>query len=257
MTALEATSPKAHSNQVDNLAWDLTFVPEDAVKDAFAQAEVVIKERIVQQRLAPTPIEPRGVVAEYSTFDDQLTIWMSTQSPHLIRLWVSGALGMPETKVRVISHDVGGGFGSKVSPYPEDYLVAAAAKMLKRPVRWIETRTESLQATTHGRGQIFDLELAAKRDGSLLALKVTQYLDAGAYVVTFGAFQPVACLLAGGPYKWPGGIAARTIGVLTNRVSTHPYRGAGRPETTHNIELLKDRLAQPIGPGPGSVRHRN
>src|SRR5207247_9230011 len=104
---------------------------------------------------------------------------------HFIRLFVSGAMGLPETKVRVISHDVGGAFGSKISPYPEDYLVAAAAKLLKRPVRWIETRTESLQTTTHGRGQVFDIEVAAKRDGSLLALKVTQYLEAGAYVGTW------------------------------------------------------------------------
>ena len=117
-------------------------------------------------------------------------------------------------------------------------------------MRWIETRTESLQTTTHGRGQMFDLELAAKRDGSLLALKVTQYLDAGAYVGTFGAFQACACLLAGGAYKWPGGIAARTIGVLTNRVPTDPYRGAGRPEATHNIERMIDMLAQEIGMDP-------
>src|SRR6202011_6157442 len=118
-------------------------------------------------------IEPRGVIAEYSRYDDQLTIWLGTQNPHFIRLFVSGAMGMPETKVRVISHDVGGGFGSKISPYPADYLVAAAATYFKRAVRWIETRPESLQATTHGRGQIFDVEWAAKKDGTLLALKVT------------------------------------------------------------------------------------
>jgi carbon-monoxide dehydrogenase large subunit len=255
--ALEPNSPKTHTGQVDNLAWDLTYSPEDSVKDAFAQAEVVVKQRILQQRLAPTPIEMRGVLAEYSRFDDQLTLWMGTQNPHFIRLFVAGALGMPETKVRVISHDVGGGFGSKISPYPEDYLVCAAAKLLNRPVRWIETRTESLQATTHGRGQVFDLELAAKRDGSLLALKVTQYLDAGGYVGTFGAFQACACLLAGGAYKWPGGIAARTIGVLTNRVPTDPYRGAGRPEATHNIERMIDRLANEIGMDPAAIRQKN
>jgi aerobic carbon-monoxide dehydrogenase large subunit len=255
--ALEPGSPKAHTTQVDNLAWDFTYAPEDTVKDAFAQAEVVVKERILQQRLAPVPIEPRGVTAEYNAFEDQLTIWMATQNPHFIRLFVSGALGMPETKVRVISHDVGGGFGSKISPYPEDYLVAAAAKLLNRSVRWIETRTENIQTTTHGRGQIFDVELAAKRDGSLLALKVTQYLDAGAYVGTFGAFQPVACLLAGGAYKWPGGIAARTVGVLTNRVPTDPYRGAGRPEATHLVERMIDKLAQEIGMDPVAVRQKN
>jgi carbon-monoxide dehydrogenase large subunit len=257
MTALDASSPKAHSDQIDNLAWDLSYVPEDAVKDAFAQAEVVIKERILQQRLAPSPMETRGVVAEYSTFDDQLTIWIGTQNPHFLRLFVSGALGMPETKVRVISNDVGGGFGSKISPYPEDYLVAAAARMLKRPVRWMETRTESLQTTTHGRGQVFDLELAAKRDGSLLALKVTQYLDTGAYLGLWTAFQACACLLAGGAYKWPGGIAARTVGVLTNKVPTDPYRGAGRPEATHNIERMMDLLALEIGMDPVALRQKN
>jgi aerobic carbon-monoxide dehydrogenase large subunit len=255
--ALEPNSPRAHTTQADNTAWDLAYTAEDTVKDAFAHAEVVVKERILQQRLAPTPIEPRGVIAEYSQFEDQLTIWLATQNPHFIRLFVSGAMGMPETKVRVISHDVGGGFGSKISPYPEDYLVAAAAKLLKRPVRWIETRTESIQTTTHGRGQIFDLELAAKRDGSVLALKVTQYLDAGAYVGTFGAFQAVACLLAGGPYKFPGGIAARTVGVLTNRVPTDPYRGAGRPEATHNIERMMDKLAGEIGMDPVALRKKN
>src|ERR1051326_1112127 len=255
--ALEPGSPKVHTDQPDNMAWDLTYSPEDSVKAAFDEAEVVVKERILQQRLAPVPIEPRGVVAEYDRFDDQLTIWLATQNPHFIRLFVSGSLGMPETKVRVISHDVGGGFGSKISPYPEDYLVPATAKMLNRRVRWIETRTESIQTVTHGRGQIFDIEVAAKRDGSLLAMKVTQYLDAGAYVGTFGAFQPVACLLAGGCYKWPGGIAARTIGVLTNRVPTDPYRGAGRPEATHNVERILDKLAEELGMDPAALREKN
>src|SRR5438132_14084807 len=181
---------------------------------------------------------------------------MWTQNPHCIRLFVSGALGMAETKVRVISHDVGGGFGSKVSPYPEDYLVAAAAKHLKRPVRWIETRTESLQTTTHGRGQVFDLELAAKRDGSLLALKVTQYLDTGAYIGTFGAFQTCACLLAGGAYKWKA-ISSRSIGVLTNKITTDPYRGAGRPEATHVAERMIDLLAGELKMDPVELRRKN
>src|SRR5581483_10022084 len=147
------------------------------------------------------------------------------------------ALGMPESRVRVISPDVGGGFGSKISPYAEDYLVPAAAKITGRPVKWIETRTESIQVTTHGRGQFFDVEVAGKRDGTLLGMKVTQYVDAGAYVGTFGAFQACAVLLAGGAYKWKQ-IARRTIGVLTNKVPTDPYRGAGRPEATHLAERM-------------------
>jgi carbon-monoxide dehydrogenase large subunit len=255
--ALEPNSPKTHTGLPDNVAWDTTYSGEDTVKDAFAQAEVIVKEHILQQRLAPVPIEPRGVIAEYSRYDDQLTIWLATQNPHFIRLFVSGALGLPETKVRVISHDVGGGFGSKISPYPEDYLVAAAAKLLNRTIRWIETRTENIQTTTHGRGQEFDVEVAAKRDGTLLAMKITQYLDCGAYVGTFGAFQAVACLLAGGCYKWPGGIAARTVGVLTNRVPTDPYRGAGRPEATHNVERILDKLADELGMDPVELRVKN
>src|SRR5438477_1955630 len=134
--ALEPNSPKVQTGRVDNLGWDFTYVGEDAVKDAFAQADAVIKERVVQQRLAPTPIETRGVTAEYSQYDDQLTVWMGSQNPHLMRLYLASAMGIPETRLRVISHDVGGAFGSKANPYPEDYLVAATAKMLKRPVRW-------------------------------------------------------------------------------------------------------------------------
>ena len=254
--ALAPNAPKVHSNEIDNLAWDFTYTPESSVADAFAEADVVVKERILQQRLAPTPIEPRGVMAEHDQYSEQLTIWIASQNPHFIRLFVSGALGMPETRVRVISPDVGGGFGSKICPYPEDYLVPAAAKLLQRPVKWTETRTESLQTTTHGRGQIFDAQVAAKRDGTLLAMKVTQYLDAGAYVGTFGAFQPVACLLSGGAYAWKG-IAARTVGVLTNRVPTDPYRGAGRPEATHLVERMVDKVAREIGMDPAEVRRKN
>jgi carbon-monoxide dehydrogenase large subunit len=255
--ALEPDSPKTRTDQVDNCGWDYTYAPEEKVADAFAEAEVVVKERILQQRLIPTAIEPRGVTAEYSRYDDQLTIWMSTQIPYFIRLFVSGALGLPESKVRVISQDVGGAFGSKIAPYAEDYLVAASAKLLGRSVRWIETRTENIQATSHGRGQVFDIEAAAKRDGTLLALKVTQYLDAGSYLGVFSAFQACACLLIGGAYRWPGGIAARSVGILTNRVHTDPYRGAGRPEATHAVERIVDKVAREIGMDPFEIRQKN
>src|SRR5207247_9468514 len=113
------------------------------------------------------------------------------------------------------------------------------------------------QTTTHGRGQIFDVELAAKRDGTFQALKVIQYLDVGTYIGTFGAFQTCACLLSGGAYKWPGGIAARTVGILTNRVPTDPYRGAGRPEATHLIERMVDLLAGELKMDPAEIRRKN
>jgi len=252
--ALDPKSPKAHAGAPDNLGWDLTYIPEDP--SVMKGADVVVKQRILQQRLAPTPMEPRGVLAEYSHPDQSMTIWMSSQNPHFIRLFVGGALGMPETRVRVISPDVGGGFGAKISPYSEDYLVPAAAKLSGRPVKWIETRTESIMTTTHGRGQIFDVEAGAMKDGTLVALKVTQYLDMGAYVGTFGAFQAVACLLSTGAYNWKH-VSARTVGVLTNRVPTDPYRGAGRPEATHLCERMIDLLAGELKMDPAAIRKKN
>src|SRR5215467_13398517 len=251
--ALEADSPRAHEGAPDNLGWDLTFSPD--AEAAFAEADVVVKHRILQQRLAPTPMEARGILAEWRDADQTLTMWLSSQSPHFTRLWVGGAMGIPENRLRVISPDVGGGFGSKICAYPEDYLVPAASRILKRPVKWTETRTENLQNATHGRGQIFDVEIAGNRDGKLLGLKITQYLDAGAYVGTFGSFQACACLLPGA-YEWKQ-VASRTVGILTNKVPTDPYRGAGRPEATHLVERMVDLFAAEIGRDPADVRRKN
>src|SRR5260370_14002552 len=238
--ALDPKSPKAHRGAPDNLGWDLTYIPEDAA--VWKEADVIVKQGIGQQRLAPTPMETRGVLAEYSKPDQTMTIWMSSQNPHFIRLFLAGALGIPETRIRIISPDVGGGFGSKISPYSEDYLVPAASKLSGRPVKWIETRTESIQTTTHGRGQYFDVEAGAKKDGTLVALKVTQYLDMGAYVGTFGAFQAVARLLSTGAYNVQH-VSARTVGILTNKAPTGPYRGAGPPQAPPLRERRIDRTA--------------
>jgi aerobic carbon-monoxide dehydrogenase large subunit len=251
--ALEADSPRVHEGGPDNIGWDMTFSPD--AEAAFATADVVVKHRILQQRLAPTPMEGRGILAEWRPADQTMTMWLSSQSPHFVRLFIGGALGIPENRFRVISPDVGGGFGSKISPYPEDYLVPAASKILGRPVKWIETRTENLQNATHGRGQIFDVEIAGNRDGKLQGLKITQYLDLGAYIGTFGAFQTCACLLPGA-YIWKQ-VASRTVGVLTNRVPTDPYRGAGRPEATHLVERMVDLFAKEIGADPVEVRRKN
>jgi aerobic carbon-monoxide dehydrogenase large subunit len=255
--AMAKDSPKAHEGSADNICWDFTYTPLDVSAEAFKEADVVVKERILQNRLAPVPMEPRGVLAEFEGFDKKLTIWMSSQNPHFIRLFVSGAMGLKESQVRVISPDVGGGFGSKISPYPEDYLVPALSRIAERPVKWIETRTESMQNATHGRGQYYDVEVAAKKDGTLLGMRMVQYLDVGAYCGTFGAFQPVACLMAGGAYKWPGGISARTVGILTNRVPTDPYRGAGRPEATHLVERMVDLVARELKMDPVDIRKKN
>ena len=253
--AMEPGSPLVKSDRPDNIGWDAAF-PAGDIDAAFAEADVVVKERIGQQRVLPTPMETRGCVADYVPFDNRVTLWTSTQVPHFIRLFVGGALGVPESQFRVVSHDVGGGFGAKLRPYPEEYLATAASKLCGRPVKWIEDRTESMMATTHGRGQIFDVEVAAKRDGTLLGLRFTQLLDIGAYHGVFSAFQVVACLLGGGSYEWKA-INARSIGIFTNRMSTDPYRGAGRPEATHLVERAVDLVAREIGMDPAEIRRKN
>ncbi len=253
--AMEKGSPTVHTGAPDNIGWDLTYSPDSP--EAFKEADVVVKERILQQRLFPIAIEARGVVAEYDGYDKRLTLWTSSQIPHFVRLFVGTACGLTESQVRVIAGpDVGGGFGSKIRPYSEEYLAVVASKLSGRPVKWIEGRSENLVATTHGRGEIFDIEVGAKKDGTLVALKVTQYLDIGAYQGVFGAFQAVACLLSGGAYKWKH-IAARTVGILTNKTSTDPYRGAGRPEATHLVERGVDLVAREIGMDPAEVRRKN
>ena len=253
--AMEPGSPTAHSGAPDNIGWDLTYAPDSP--DAFKEAEVVVKERILQQRLFPIAMEGRGLVAEYDNYDKRLTLWTSSQVPHFVRLFVGTACGLAESQVRVVAGpDVGGGFGSKLRPYPEEYLAVVASKLTGHAVKWTEGRSENLVATTHGRGQYFDIEVGAKKDGTLVALKVTQYLDIGAYQGVFGAFQAVACLLSGGAYKWKH-IAARTVGVLTNKTSTDPYRGAGRPEATHLVERAVDLVAQEIGMDTAEIRRKN
>src|SRR2546425_3217840 len=253
--AMEPGSPKVHSGAPDNIGWDLTYAPDS--EDAWKDAEVRVKQRILQQRLFPIAIEARGVVAEYDSYDKRLTLWTSSQIPHFVRLFVGTACGLAESQVRVIAGpDVGGGFGSKIRPYVEEYLAVVTSKLSGRPVKWIEGRSENLVATTHGRGEIFDIEVGAKKDGTLVALKVTQYLDIGAYQGVFGAFQAVACLLSGGAYRWKH-IAARTVGILRNKTSTDPCRGAGRPEATRLVERAVDLVARDIGMDPVEVRRKN
>jgi carbon-monoxide dehydrogenase large subunit len=244
-----------HSGAKDNVAWEASF--EGGQPDrAFAEAELVIRQRIEQQRLAPIPLEGRAVLADFSQGDQQLTLWTSTQVPHFIRMFLAQALGLAESRVRVIAPDVGGGFGCKLRPYPEEYLAAACSRRLGRPVKWTETRTENLQATNHGRGQSYDLEVAAKRDGTLLGLRIEQWVDVGAYVGLFGSNPTISIQMSGGCYRWMG-IRGHSVGVLTNKMSTDPYRGAGRPEATYLCERAVDLVAGELGLDPADVRRKN
>lgn len=253
--AMEKGAPLVHEELGTNVSYDTKFAGGD-IEAAFREAEVKIKRRILQQRLFPVAVEPRGVVANFQPFGKALTLWSSTQIPHFLKVFLGVILGIPEHNVRVIAPDVGGGFGSKIRVYSEEVLAAVASRRLGRPVKWIGERSEDLKATTHGRAQIWDVEVAAKRDGTVLGLRATQYLDLGAYVGMFGTFQTVGVLLAQGCYKLKA-LDGRAVGVFTNKTPTDPYRGAGRPEATHLIERVMDLVADEIGMDPADIRRKN
>jgi carbon-monoxide dehydrogenase large subunit len=253
--ALEAGSPRANEGSPDNIGWEADF-PGGDIEAAFREADVRITQRLVQQRLIPVAVEGRGVLADYKPFADTLTVWSSTQIPHFVKVWLGVILGIPESKVRVVAQDVGGGFGSKIRVYPEEVLTALASRRLGRPVKWTEDRNENMKATHHGRSQIWDVEVAARRDGTVLGVRATQYLDLGAYCSQFGTFMAIALLIAQGPYKLKA-FDGRGVGVFTNRTPTDAYRGAGRPEATYLIERVMDLVAHEVGLDPVDVRRKN
>jgi len=253
--ALAADSPVLHDEIGSNISYDVKRSAGD-IEAAFREAEVRISQRLVQQRLIPVAVEGRGVLAEYKPFANSLTVWSSTQIPHFVKVWLGVILGIPEGKVRVVAQDVGGGFGSKIRVYPEEVLVALASRRLGRPVKWTEDRNENMKATHHGRSQIWDVEIAARRDGTVLGVRATQYLDLGAYCSQFGTFMAIALLIAQGPYKLKA-FDGRGVGVFTNRTPTDAYRGAGRPEATYLIERVMDLVAHEVGLDPVEVRRKN
>ena len=181
-------APQIHSEAPNNIAWEWEVVGGD-VDAAARDAVVVVRQRIVNQRLIPNPIEPRGIVASYDKGTNRLTIWSSTQVPHLVRLAVALATGHPEHQLRVVAPDVGGGFGSKICPYIDEINVAVLAKRLGRPVKWIETRQENYVATNHGRDHIQDVEIMGNRDGTITGRRATVYANQGAHL-SFPSLPP-------------------------------------------------------------------
>jgi aerobic carbon-monoxide dehydrogenase large subunit len=255
--AIEAGAPQLH----DEVPHNTTFVWKVAGGDidrAFREAEVVVKERIVNQRLIPNAIEPRGMVAQYIPGSGDLTLWTATQIPHLVRLLLSMVTGMPEHKVRVIAPEVGGGFGSKLYLYPEEVIVATLAKVTGRPVKWIEERRENYVATTHGRDHVQYVEVAAKRDGTITGLRVKSIANMGAYLSTFAPGIPTILfgLMLAGNYRLPN-ISCEVVGVHTNTTPVDAYRGAGRPEATYLVERAVDLMARELGMDPAEIRRRN
>src|SRR6267142_1598409 len=251
-----AGAPFVHEHFGTNIAYKLT-AGEGDIDAALKGADKVIKQRVIHQRLLPTAMEGRGVLARYYPGEQELTLWTSTQIPHLCRTQVAVMLGMHENKLRLITPEVGGGFGSKLNVYAEEALLGWISIQLGRPVKWIESRRENFQGTIHGRGQIGDIEIGFMKDGTLTGLRYNVIADMGAYFqLLTPAIPTLTGLMLSGCYKIPA-IQINITGVFTNKMSTDAYRGAGRPEATYVVERAVDLVAVDLGMDPVEVRRKN
>ncbi|HTD64573.1 MAG TPA: xanthine dehydrogenase family protein molybdopterin-binding subunit [Verrucomicrobiae bacterium] len=253
--ALEPGAPIVHEELGSNLVFTYPVKGGD-IEKAFKDAEVRVSQRIVNQRLIPNAMEPRAVTAKFEA--GELTLWSTTQIPHFVQLIAALNLGLGQNKVRVIAPEVGGGFGSKLQVYAEELLVGHLAKTLGRPVKWTEERREGYLATIHGRDHVSDVELAAKKDGTILGLRVRTVANVGAYLQAFAPGIPTILhvFIVPGPYRVPA-FDYEMRGAYTNTTPVDAYRGAGRPEAAFLIERIMDRLADEIGMDPAEVRRKN
>jgi aerobic carbon-monoxide dehydrogenase large subunit len=251
--AVEEGAPLLFPDHGSNLAFAASYGGDE---DVLAGAEVVVRERFVNQRLAAVPMEPDAFMAAPDPETGGIRIWASTQSPFQVRDFVADCLGLPESQVRCVAPDVGGGFGAKIPVYPEQAIVAALARRLDRPVRWVQTRSECFLAMTGGRGQIQNVELGATRSGRLVGLRARVLADAGAYP-GIGAFLPFFTgQMLSGVYRIPK-IDYSAQALVTNTTPIGAYRGAGRPEATALLERSMDMLAAELAIDPAELRRRN
>jgi carbon-monoxide dehydrogenase large subunit len=258
--ATQDGAPQLHENAPNNIVFDWTVGDKDGTDAAFANAEVVVKQRVVNHRLIPNPMETRGDIGWYNPGTDEYTIWMSSQTPHIQRLLLAAfVMGVPEHKIRCISPDVGGAFGTKIFCYADYALTLFASKAIGgRPVKWVESRTENYQSTIHGRDHITYLEIAGKRDGEVTGLRVKTFANLGGRLSTIGPGIPTTLYgrVLSGCYKIPN-VFCEVIGVYTNTVFVDAYRGAGRPEATYVVERAMDLFANEIGMDKAAVRRKN
>jgi aerobic carbon-monoxide dehydrogenase large subunit len=251
-------APFAHTELGTNVGYSSTLEHGDLAA-AFRDAPVVIRQRMVNQRVMPVSLETRGTVAMYdgSLGQGLLTVWSSTQEAHALRDGLSHLLGIDARRIRVVTPDVGGGFGAKLNVYPEDVVVAHLARRLRRPVKWVESRRENLLTTTHGRAQVFEVEAAADRDGRVRGIRCRVLADLGASLVYTTAIVPTLTpLMIQGPYDIPA-LRCDLVALYTNTCPTGAYRGAGRPEATYYLERIMDLVADATGVDPAEVRRRN
>jgi len=257
--AMKDGMPLVHERFGSNLCFDITFGDAVTTKAAFACAASVATLDLVNHRIAPSPLEPRATLGSHDRDEDRYTLWTSSQNPHLVRRWLAeNSLHLPEQRVRVVSPDVGGGFGQKIAHYPEEPLVLWAATRLGRPVCWNGTRSENLLEDTQARDHVTRCRMAFDADGRILALELETIAAIGAYASAFGPSIPgyfYAPLLAG-MYRTPA-IHARVRGVYTHTVPVDAYRGAGRPEATYVIERLVEAGARQMNIDAREIRRRN
>ncbi len=245
-----------HESFGDNIAYKLTSGEGD-IDAAMKSADKIVSQKMVHQRLAPIAMEPRGVLARYFPGEEELTVWSSTQIPHLLRTQLALMIGIPENKLRVITPEVGGGFGSKLNVYAEEALLGWISIQLGKPVKWIESRRENVQATIHGRAQVGTIEVGVKNDGTITGLRYNVVADLGAYhQLLTPAIPTLTGLMLSGAYKIPA-IQMNVTGVFTNKMSTDAYRGAGRPEATYVVERAMDIVAAELKMDPVEVRRKN
>ncbi len=257
--ALRPDAARIHDDLDDNVCYIWDLGQKDETDAAFQRADHVTRLDLVNNRLIPNAIEPRAALASYSPADDAYTLYTTSQNPHVIRLLMSAfVLNVPEHKVRVVSPDVGGGFGSKIFHYAEEAVVTWASRKLRRPVKWTAERAESFLCDAHGRDHVTRAELALDRDGRFLGMRVATKANLGAYLSTFAPSVPsilYGTLLAG-QYRTPA-IHCEVTAVFTNTAPVDAYRGAGRPEATYVVERLVNAAARETGIDPAEIRRRN
>jgi carbon-monoxide dehydrogenase large subunit len=257
--AVQPGAPQLHPNAPGNVAFRWSLGNQEATDQAIRGAARVVRQRLVNQRLIPNAIEPRASMATFNAATGELTAWITSQNPHVHRLLMAAfVLGLPEHKVRVISPDVGGGFGSKIFLYPEEVAVSWASRAIGRPVKWTAERRESFLTDAHGRDHVTDVELAVDGTGKMVALRVRTNANLGAYLSTFAPLIPTYLYgtLLSGVYEIPN-IYVEVVGSLTNTTPVDALRGAGRPEATYLLERAVDLMAGALGKDPAEFRRQN
>ncbi|MCW1841738.1 xanthine dehydrogenase family protein molybdopterin-binding subunit [Prosthecomicrobium hirschii] len=257
--ALASDAPQLHPEAPGNRVYEWSIGDKAATETAFSGAAHVVSMDITNNRLVPNPMEPRSAVANYDSGDDALTLWTTSQNPHVARLVLSAFYNIaPEHKLRVIAPDVGGGFGSKIYIYPEEIVCLWASRKVNRPIKWTSDRTEAFLTDAHGRDHVSKAEMAFDADHKILGLRVHTYANFGAYMSLFSSSVPtyLYATLLSGQYVIPA-IYAEVDGVYTNTVPVDAYRGAGRPEATYLLERMMETAARQFGVDPVDLRRKN